>query len=58
LQIEYDPSKITYQALLETFWKNIEPYDGAGQFCDKGTQYQSAIFYANEAEKAAYLKSI
>jgi peptide-methionine (S)-S-oxide reductase len=45
LQIIYDPSEVDYTTLLKTFWLNIDPLDGSGQFCDKGQQYTSAIFY-------------
>jgi peptide-methionine (S)-S-oxide reductase len=51
VKIEYDPSKVGYEKLLEIFWRNIDPLDPAGQFCDKGPQYRSAIFYGNEEEK-------
>ena len=51
IEVEYDPSQIGYGQLLEVFWHNIDPTDGAGQFCDKGTQYRAAIFYRNEDEK-------
>src|SRR5688572_11380997 len=51
VQIVYDPNKITYEKLLEVFWRNIDPTDGSGQFCDKGNQYRSAIFYHNEEQK-------
>ncbi len=51
VEITYDPDKISYQALLEHFWVNIDPFDAKGQFCDKGHSYLSAIFVANETEK-------
>jgi peptide-methionine (S)-S-oxide reductase len=51
VQVIYDPSKITYAQLLDAFWHNIDPLDGGGQFCDRGTQYRSAIFYGNEEER-------
>jgi peptide-methionine (S)-S-oxide reductase len=64
LQVEYDPARVTYQRLLEVFWRNIDPLDADGQFCDKGGQYRSAIFVADneqralaEASKAALEKS-
>ncbi len=50
-KIEYDPSKVSYEQLLDVFWHNVDPFDAKGQFCDKGTQYRSAIFYGNEKEK-------
>ncbi|MDB2415225.1 peptide-methionine (S)-S-oxide reductase MsrA [Rickettsiales bacterium] len=51
LQVTYDPSKVSYKTLLDIFWRNIDPLDAYGQFCDKGEQYTSAIFYKNEEEK-------
>ncbi|BFM12744.1 peptide-methionine (S)-S-oxide reductase MsrA [Simiduia litorea] len=52
VQISYDPDKVSYEALLAIFWRNIDPLDAKGQFCDKGSQYRSAIFYSNERELA------
>lgn len=51
IKVEYDPSKVTYAQLLEIFWPNVDPLDAAGQFCDKGPHYRSAIFYGNDEEK-------
>lgn len=47
VKVRYDPSKINYQQLLDVFWLNIDPFDGKGQFCDKGPSYLSAIFAEN-----------
>jgi peptide-methionine (S)-S-oxide reductase len=52
VKIEYDPSKVSYEKLLSIFWRNIDPFDDRGQFCDKGDQYKAAIFYGSEEEKA------
>ena len=57
VQVVYDPAKVSYDQLLETFWHNIDPVSANGQFCDRGTQYRSAIFYEDEAQKAAALAS-
>ncbi len=51
VQIAYDPSKVSYEKLLEVFWRNVDPLDGGGQFCDRGDSYKTAIFYRNEQEK-------
>jgi peptide-methionine (S)-S-oxide reductase len=51
VQVVYDPAKVTYAKLLEVFWRNIDPTTPARQFCDKGTQYRSAIFYHDETQK-------
>jgi peptide-methionine (S)-S-oxide reductase len=45
VEITYDPTKITYERLLDVFWHNIDPITANRQFCDTGTQYRSAIFY-------------
>jgi peptide-methionine (S)-S-oxide reductase len=52
IQISYDPRKVSYEKLLEVYWKNIDPFDARGQFCDKGQQYQAVIFVANPQEEA------
>jgi peptide-methionine (S)-S-oxide reductase len=51
LQIVYDPGKVSYEELLDVFWHNIDPTDPRGQFCDKGSQYRSEIFYHDEEQK-------
>jgi peptide methionine sulfoxide reductase msrA/msrB len=51
VQIIYDPSKITYQKLLDIFWRNIDPTVKDRQFCDVGTQYRTAVFYHTEEQK-------
>ena len=53
VQVVFDPERITYDALLDAYWRNVDPTDGAGQFCDHGTQYRPIIFYADEAQKRA-----
>lgn len=57
IEVQFDPAKISYEQLLEVFWRNIDPYDAQGQFCDKGFQYSAAIYYTNEAQKAQALES-
>ena len=57
LQVTYDPSKTTYEALLDLFWHNVDPTQGNGQFCDHGDQYRSAIFVADESQRRAALAS-
>ncbi len=51
VQIAYDPKKISYEKLLEVFWRNIDPLTANAQFCDSGNQYRSAIFYHDDAQK-------
>jgi peptide-methionine (S)-S-oxide reductase len=52
LKVDYDPARVGYEKLLDVFWRNIDPVDATGQFCDKGPQYRSAIFVANDNERA------
>jgi len=51
VQVSYDPSKISYEELLDAFWRHIDPTDSIGQFVDRGLQYRSAIFYHDEEQK-------
>jgi peptide-methionine (S)-S-oxide reductase len=51
VQVTYDPAKVSYQQLLDAFWRNIDPLDDSGQFCDKGPQYRSAIFFHSEVQQ-------
>lgn len=53
IEISYDPSVVTYEKLLDVFWKNIDPTDAGGQFVDRGSQYRSAIFYHTQEQKRA-----
>lgn len=53
LQVEYDPARVSYQQLLDVFWRNIDPLDASGQFCDKGPQYRSGIFALDDSQRAA-----
>ncbi len=52
LRVVYDPSKVSYGDLLQTFWHNIDPTQSNGQFCDRGQQYRSAIFSSVSTEVA------
>ena len=51
--VRYDPAQIRYEALLEQFWRSIDPTDPGGQFHDRGSQYRTAIFYFDDAQRAA-----
>lgn len=57
VEISYDPDKLSYEDLLHYYWRHIDPFDARGQFCDKGHAYLSAIFVANDLEKAIALAS-
>ncbi len=51
VEILYDPSKISYAELLDVFWRNIDPTTPDRQFCDKGNQYRTAIYYHNRGQR-------
>lgn len=51
VEIRYDARKITYGALLQVFWHNVDPLDASGQFCDRGEQYRSEIFFHDSAQQ-------
>ena len=51
IEILFDKNKTNYQDLLDHFWKNIDPFDEYGQFCDKGYSYRSVAFYENNEQK-------
>lgn len=51
LQVTYDPSQVSYEELVAVFWKNIDPTQSNGQFCDHGDQYRAGIFYHDEEQK-------
>lgn len=51
--VTYDPNKIAYSDLLTMFWRNVDPFDATGQFCDKGSSYRAAIFPGNASETKA-----
>jgi peptide-methionine (S)-S-oxide reductase len=53
VEVVFDPAKTSYERLLEVFWHNVDPFQKDGQFCDHGTQYRSAIFYRDEAQRKA-----
>jgi peptide-methionine (S)-S-oxide reductase len=51
IEVSYDPSKVTYQKLLDAFWRNVDPVTPNAQFCDHGSQYRSVVFYSSNEEK-------
>ncbi len=57
VEIIFDSSKISYQELLQVFWRNIDPTNPYGQFADWGSQYRTAIIYINDQQKELALKS-
>jgi peptide-methionine (S)-S-oxide reductase len=51
VEVVYDPAKVSYQQLLDHYWKNIDPLTLNAQFCDHGSEYRTVIFYGNDEEK-------
>lgn len=51
IKVVYDPTRVSYEKLLDVFWQTMDPTDAGGQFVDRGSQYRGAIFYANEEQK-------
>ena len=58
VQVVYDPQRVTYEKLLEVYWHNVDPTVNDQQFCDHGSQYRTAIFYHNDAQKQAATASL
>ena len=53
VKISYDPAVVSYDKLLDSFWRTVDPTDDGGQFCDRGHSYTTAIFTVDEAQKQA-----
>ena len=53
VEVVYDPAKVSYQKLLDAFWRNVDPVTPNAQFCDHGSQYRSAVFFQTDEEKRA-----
>ncbi len=53
VQVIYDPAKVSYAELLDSFWKHVDPTDPGGQFVDRGDQYRTVIFYHDEGQRVA-----
>lgn len=51
VEVSYDPAKVSYQKLLDVFWRNVDPITPNAQFCDHGSQYRSAVFYGTDEEQ-------
>lgn len=57
VRVRYRPDGASYEELLDTFWRNIDPFDGGGQFCDRGSSYRSAIFPVGDEQRRLAEKS-
>jgi peptide-methionine (S)-S-oxide reductase len=53
VEVVFDPARVTYDHLLDVFWHNIDPTQAGGQFCDRGGEYRTAVFYHGEAQRLA-----
>lgn len=53
VEVRFDPAKISYPRLLQSYWRNVDPLDGGGQFCDRGDSYRPVIFTNSEAQDQA-----
>jgi peptide-methionine (S)-S-oxide reductase len=53
VDVAFDPARVSYERLLDVYWHNVDPLTAGGQFCDKGSQYRSAIFFRDDAQKRA-----
>ncbi len=51
VEVVFAPDQVSYEQLLDIFWRNIDPLDPGGQFCDRGSQYRSAVFVGTERER-------
>ena len=58
IEVSYDSTIVSYDDLLKVFWKNIDPFDRLGQFCDKGKSYRSVAFYLNKDQKKKIKNSV
>ncbi|MBV61310.1 MAG: peptide-methionine (S)-S-oxide reductase [Nevskiales bacterium] len=57
VRVDYDPAVVSYQTLLDVYWRNVDPTTDQGQFCDKGSQYRPGIYPLNDAQMEAALAS-
>lgn len=53
MKIVFDPDRVSYETLVATFFRTVDPTDAGGQFCDRGPSYATAIFVTDEAQRAA-----
>lgn len=57
LRVKFDPALVSYTEMLNVFWRNVDPTDTSGQFCDRGSQYRSGIFFLDGMQKQAAVAS-
>ncbi len=57
VQVEYDPSIVSFETLLDYYWRHVDPTDAGGQFCDRGESYRTAVFVNDAKEREIAIKS-
>ena len=57
VKIDFDPARVSYQQLVDLFWRSIDPTDDGGQFCDRGHSYRTAVFALNDDQEKTALAS-
>ncbi|NBU29634.1 MAG: peptide-methionine (S)-S-oxide reductase [Caulobacteraceae bacterium] len=57
VRVRFDPAQLSYATLLRSYWRNVDPLDAGGQFCDRGREYTTAIWTGSPAQKQAALAS-
>ncbi len=55
VQVRYDPARVSYAALVDYYWRHVDPLTANAQFCDHGAQYRTAVFFHDETQKQAVL---
>ena len=58
VRVRFDPERISYATLLRHYWRNVDPLDGGGQFCDRGDSYRPVIFTEGAQQAAAAKASV
>ena len=57
VEVRFDPARISYPKLLQSYWRNVDPLDGDGQFCDRGDSYRPVIFTNDDRQSSEALAS-
>ena len=55
VQLRYDPARVSYEKLVDYFWRHVDPLTANGQFCDRGPQYRTVIYFSDEAQRKTIL---
>lgn len=51
VRVRFDPARLSYATLLRSYWRNVDPFDGGGQFCDRGSSYRPVIFSRGDEQQ-------